>query len=432
MATLNIPYSFTAGTPAVASQVNANFDAIVNWANGGISTDAFGLLTARTIALPSAPLPLKTIVPVYQTAAEPALYIVNDSQGVPVTIVQDQAFGSSGKAVIKISDTTTQIQSGSPTVWLDLASAATAPAFLVQHGSVDTMRLTRTQLDLFNGAVQATATSLNLFGSAVQASSAGVVSATTVAATDVNTTNVTATGLLDLTAPASDAIVAEIKGRSSDNNAIVQFKSNDDATVYASATSSPSGLTLNLPDTADSYTFQVNDVTKAVINNSGIDAQYLYNLSDSALPALPSAASGVITSTVSTTSEPGEPVLGTMTLTTTKINARVALEFGQYEDVITNASRGFSGFGSIVDTGGWRIEITGPSGFSQLTRYGHSPAFSPDVNRTAPTESRIITLGAIGTYTFALKPHRWRSYSFPQNYYGWSITNHIMRVFQLR
>lgn len=267
MATLNIPYSFTAGTPAVASQVNANFDAIVNWANGGISTDALGLLTARTISLPSAPLPLDTILPIYQTAAEPSIYIVNDSQGIPVTIVQDQAFGSAGKAVIKISDTTTQIQSSSPTVWLDLASAATAPALLVQHGSVDTMRLTRTQLDLFNGAVQATSAGV------VSATTANLttVNATTVAATDVNTTNVTATGLLDLTAPASDAIVAEIKGRSSDNNAIIQFKSNDDATVYASATSSPSGLTLNLPDTADSYTFKVNDVTKAVIDNNGID-----------------------------------------------------------------------------------------------------------------------------------------------------------------
>lgn len=282
MATLNIPYSFTAGTPAVASQVNANFDAIVNWANGGISTDALGLLTARTISLPSAPLPLDTILPIYQTAAEPSIYIVNDSQGIPVTIVQDQAFGSPNKAILKISDTTTQVQSSSPTVWLDLASAATAPALLVQHGAVDTLRLTKTQIDLFAGAVQATSAGV-ISGTTANLTT---VNATTVAATDVNTTNVTATGLLDLTAPNSDAIVAEIKGRSSDNNAIVQFKSNDDATVYASATSSDSGLTLNLPDTADSYTFQVNGVTKAVVDNSGIDAQYVYNLPVSALPPL--------------------------------------------------------------------------------------------------------------------------------------------------
>lgn len=35
MSTLTKPYSFAAGTNAVASQVNADFDALFNWVNGG-------------------------------------------------------------------------------------------------------------------------------------------------------------------------------------------------------------------------------------------------------------------------------------------------------------------------------------------------------------------------------------------------------------
>ena len=57
---------------------------------------------------------------------------------------------------------------------------------------------------------------------------------------------------------------------------LLQFRNTADAVQFASITGSSSGLTLNLPDTADSYTFQVNTVTKAVINNNGIDGQYIY------------------------------------------------------------------------------------------------------------------------------------------------------------
>jgi hypothetical protein len=394
MATLNIPYSFTAGTPAVASQVNANFDAIVNWANGGISTDAFGLLTARTIALPSAPLPLKTIVPIYQTAAEPALYIVNDSQGVPLTIVQNQAFGSPGKAIIRISDTTTQIQSGSPTIWLELANGATAPALLVQHGAVDTMRLTRTQLDLFNGAVQATSAGV------VSATTGNftTVNATTVAATDVNTTNVTATGLLDLTAPASDAIVAEIKGRSSDNNAIVQFKSNDDATVYASATSSPSGLTLNLPDTADSYTFKVNDVTKAVIDNNGIDANYLYNqIPASSLPPGNVVNSGVINFSVSVL-QPGNQLISSVNVTCGQ--NRVLF-------VCLTPTASFDANGVYFPPSEYLpFYVTGPNGYSKtLTaiRRFQSPVQTGSYAYHWLMPMHMVLTGSAGTYTVELR-----------------------------
>jgi len=320
MATLTIPHSFTAGTPALASEVNANFQAIVNWTQSNISTDNFGILTARSVALPSAPT--LAILSLSQSASQPVISISNQGTDNPISINQSGVFAI-GKGAIVINDPTAQTISGAAHLLMSLSSASTVPAIKIDHGTT-TMSLTKTQLDLFNGTVQATSAGV------VSATTANLttVNATTVAATDVNTTNVTATGLLDLTAPASDAIVAEIKGRSSDNNAIVQFKSNDDATVYASATSSDSGLVLNLPDTADSYTFKVNDVTKAVIDDSGVDGQYVYNLPASALPPIPlttltwgntgySVAAGggvtytLATSTITTTS-PGRIILATV------------------------------------------------------------------------------------------------------------------------
>lgn len=267
MATLTIPHSFTAGTPALASEVNANFQAIVNWTQSNIGTDNLGILTARSVALPSSPT--LAILSLSQTASQPALSISNQGTDNPFTINQSGVFAT-GKGAIVINDPTAQTTSGAAHLLMSLSGSATIPAIKIDHGTT-TMSLTKTQLDLFAGAVQATSAGV-ISGTTANLTT---VNATTVAATDVNTTNVTATGLLDLTAPNSDAIVTEIKGRSSDNNAIVQFKSNDDATVYASATSSDSGLTLNLPDTADSYTFKVNGITKAVIDNNGIDAQYL-------------------------------------------------------------------------------------------------------------------------------------------------------------
>lgn len=52
---------------------------------------------------------------------------------------------------------------------------------------------------------------------------------------------------------------------------LLQFKNTADNVQFAAIIGSSSGLTLNLPDTADSYVFQVNGVPKAAINNTGID-----------------------------------------------------------------------------------------------------------------------------------------------------------------
>lgn len=270
MATLSIPHSFVPGTPALASEVNANFQAVVSWTQGQISTDNLGILGARSIALPSSPT--LAILSLAQTSSNIALNINNSGTESAIAISQSGALAN-GKASILINSPSNQTTSGAAELLMTLNTNSSIPAILVNHGATPTMNLTRTQLSLFNGVVQAT--------------SAGVVSATTVNATTVATTNLNTTGVINAIAPTSDAIAVKVRGRSSDNTAIVQFKSNNDATTYASATSSASGLTLNIPDTADSYTFQVNGVTKGVINNTGIDGQYLYNVTSAKLPSIP-------------------------------------------------------------------------------------------------------------------------------------------------
>jgi len=253
MATLSIPHSFVPGTPALASEVNANFQAVVSWTQGQISTDNFGILGARSVALPSSPT--LAILSLAQTSSNIALNINNSGTESAIAISQSGALAN-GKGAILINSPSNQTTSGAAELLMTLNTNSSIPAILVNHGVTPTMNLTRTQLSLFNGVVQAT--------------SAGVLSATT-----ANLTNANTTGLITATAPVSDALAIKIKGRSSDNTAVVQFKSNDDATVYASATSSASGLTLNLPDTSDSYIFQVNGIAKGVIDNNGIDGQYL-------------------------------------------------------------------------------------------------------------------------------------------------------------
>ncbi len=59
------------------------------------------------------------------------------------------------------------------------------------------------------------------------------------------------------------------------DNGLLEFKDTADVVQFASIVGSSSGLSLNLPDTADSLTVKLNNVTKAVIDNNGIDGQYL-------------------------------------------------------------------------------------------------------------------------------------------------------------
>ncbi|NDC24865.1 MAG: hypothetical protein EB078_07515, partial [Proteobacteria bacterium] len=164
--------------------------------------------------------------------------------------------------VLKLEDTYTQA-AGKAELWLSLATGSTIPALLVEHGT-PTLSLTKTQLNLFNSAIQATATSLNLFSSAIQATPTSL----NLFSNAVQATSAGAVTAATLNATTSVAI--------KNNTSLLEFRDTADAVQFASITGSTSGLDLNLPDTADSYTFKINNVTKAVINNNGIDGQYVY------------------------------------------------------------------------------------------------------------------------------------------------------------
>jgi microcystin-dependent protein len=151
MATLTIPHSFTAGTPALASEVNANFQAIVNWTQSNIGTDNLGILTARSVALPSSPT--LAILSLSQSASQPVINISNQGTDNPLSINQSGVFAT-GKGAIVINDPTTQTTGGAAHLLMSLSGASTIPAIRVAHGADVSMSLTRTQLELFNSAVE--------------------------------------------------------------------------------------------------------------------------------------------------------------------------------------------------------------------------------------------------------------------------------------
>jgi len=105
MATLTIPHSFVAGTPALASEVNANFQAVVSWTQGQISTDNLGILGARSVALPSSPT--LAILSLAQTSSNIALNISNSGTESAVAISQSGTLAS-GKAAILINSPSNQ------------------------------------------------------------------------------------------------------------------------------------------------------------------------------------------------------------------------------------------------------------------------------------------------------------------------------------
>jgi microcystin-dependent protein len=145
MATLTIPHSFIAGTPALASEVNANFQAIVNWTQSNIGTDNLGILTARSIPLPSSPV--YAILSLSQTASQPVISISNQGTDNAFAISQSGVFAT-GKGAIVINDPTTQTTSGAAHLLMSLSGASTIPAIKVSHGASVTLELTANYLRL--------------------------------------------------------------------------------------------------------------------------------------------------------------------------------------------------------------------------------------------------------------------------------------------
>jgi microcystin-dependent protein len=167
MATLILPYpAFTAGTPAVAAEVQDNFTTIRDHINGqNIGTANLESTLVSRVGGP--------ILFLNQASQEQiALSILNSRTKSALQITQSAVL-SAGSSIIHIDDNATQT-TGDANLFLDLQPLSTIPAILVKHGAVETMSLTKTQLNLFNSTVHATNSTLSLFTNAVEFSNARI------------------------------------------------------------------------------------------------------------------------------------------------------------------------------------------------------------------------------------------------------------------
>jgi microcystin-dependent protein len=136
---LTIPYVFTAGTPAKATEVNSNFTAISNWANSNsFDTESFGILYPRVSALPSTPY--YPILRLEQSSGNQALYIRNSGTGESIEIVQNAALGA-GKSAILLTDSQTQAGIGCAELKMVLGANVDIPAIHITHNSVDIFKV---------------------------------------------------------------------------------------------------------------------------------------------------------------------------------------------------------------------------------------------------------------------------------------------------
>lgn len=149
MAKLRIPHYFEAGTPALASEMNANFQAIENWSEAGlIGTDSIqDVLNSRTGGGP--------ILTLSQTDTEYALAIQNGSgfgagggNKSAIFINQIAALAQDDDAVLYIRDQTSKTSGAG--IFLELAEASTIPAIKAVHGSAETFNLKKNSVILLN------------------------------------------------------------------------------------------------------------------------------------------------------------------------------------------------------------------------------------------------------------------------------------------
>jgi|GEM_PF-4198812 len=245
MAVLNIPYTFQAGTAAKAGEVNGNFDAIETWSQGNIGTDNIGVLYARSI--PLAITPANAILNISQTSNNQALYISNGGTNAAIQIAQSGLLASAS-ALLKLDSTgLTQTTVGAAEVLVMSHTTSTIPALLIQHGPTETLRLTKIALAIGSNVT----TTLN---------------GPTVFANPSVTGPINLSGNLTVTGN-------ETINRTSTN----QFLELANTTTSKSLTVTPqtASFDLNINDTASAYKFNINGTTKAVIDNDGIDGQYL-------------------------------------------------------------------------------------------------------------------------------------------------------------
>lgn len=157
MAKLVIPHIFTPGTPAQASQMNANFDAISNWSlSGQIETDSIKFpLESRSNDNQNNTRPILKFV---QTIDEKILELQNAEGSSSIYISQTEELNAS-TGIIHINDQIAQTESASAAIKLVLSSVATAPAILVSHGT-ETLSLTKSEFKILNNTFKVNATQM--------------------------------------------------------------------------------------------------------------------------------------------------------------------------------------------------------------------------------------------------------------------------------
>jgi len=207
-------------------------------------------------------------------------------------------------------------------------------------------------------------------------------------------TSGTATSLSVSTLNAPNVNVSSALSIKNDNG-LLQFKNSADTVQFASIVGSSSGLTLNLPDTADSYTFQVNTVTKAVIDNNGIDAGYLYGtIPSSVLPP----------TSLNTTAINYNAAMGTASAVLVATNS---ITCGASRPIVISISPNSNSYTINVSRHYWYVVVTGPSGYSQTVYPIRTYDYATGGTTPTPTDKVIsstvfVTSGVLGTYTASL------------------------------
>lgn len=159
MAKLEIPNRFTPGTPALASEMNANFEAIETWSQSGqIETDSISIpLTSRSADGNGNAQPMFRFL---QTVDEPILVLENNEGESSIQITQGELLDANS-AIIKITDNQQQTNAAAAAIRLSLSLSATSPALWITH-STDTLKLTKSEFTLLDNTLKLSSTRLLL------------------------------------------------------------------------------------------------------------------------------------------------------------------------------------------------------------------------------------------------------------------------------
>lgn len=154
MAQLPPLISFTAGSPAVAGDVNQNFTDIRNHLNGAnIDTENIATTLLSRSGGP--------ILNLSQLTENQIAFNVENSQANTAVSISQLALLATGKSILKLSETVAQTQ-GDAQLFLSLQALSTIPAIYVTHGGVDSFKLTKNSLNLFNDSTKISENAIRL------------------------------------------------------------------------------------------------------------------------------------------------------------------------------------------------------------------------------------------------------------------------------